>query len=151
MFFTLRFPRRRVLLLAAALGAVCALVFALRPSGVGDESAVILADEDARLAYLSSLGWEVVPDSLQQLTVALPQPLDETYLRYNELQLQQGFDLRPYAGQTLLRCAYAVANHPRCEGSVQLDLYLTQEGQLVAGDVICTGEKGYLAGLAYPK
>ena len=61
----------------------------------------------------------------------------------------QGFDLEPCCGKTVERCTYTVKNHP--SGKVcQADLYICG-GEIVAGDILCTGEGGFIAPLAFPK
>ena len=80
---------------------------------------------------------------------ALPKELEEPYLSYNVLQRAQGFDLEPCCGKTVERCTYTVKNHP--SGKVcQADLYICG-GEIVAGDILCTGEGGFIAPLAFPK
>ena len=79
----------------------------------------------------------------------LPKELEEPYLSYNVLQRAQGFDLEPCCGKTVERCSYTVKNHP--SGKVcQADLYICG-GEIVAGDILCTGEGGFIAPLAFPK
>ena len=74
---------------------------------------------------------------------------EEPYLSYNVLQRAQGFDLEPCCGKTVERCTYTVKNHP--SGKVcQADLYICG-GEIVAGDILCTGEGGFIAPLAFPK
>ena len=146
---TAKLPKRRILLLLPLLLALLLLPLLLHGAPSDDAPTLRAADNDARLAYLASLGWEVQPQPLETLAVVLPAQLAEPYLSYNTLQLAQGFDLTPYCGRTLERYTYAVTNHPTA-ASCQADLYVCDD-TIVAGDVICTGENGFLAGLAYPK
>lgn len=75
--------------------------------------------------------------------------LEEPYQSYNVLQRAQGFDLEPCCGKTVERCTYTVKNHP--SGKVcQADLYICG-GEIVAGDILCTGEGGFIAPLAFPE
>ena len=107
------------------------------------------ASDEQRVAYLVSLGWEVDAEPVETLSLTLPDPLEEPYLSYNVLQLSQGYDLQAYCGKTLERCTYTVTNHP--SGRIcQADLYLFR-GEIVAGDILCTGEGGFVAPLAFPQ
>lgn len=107
------------------------------------------ASDEQRVAYLVSLGWEVDAEPVETLSLTLPDPLEEPYLSYNVLQLSQGYDLQAYCGKTLERCTYTVTNHP--SGRIcQADLYLFR-GEIVAGDILCTGEGGFIAPLAFPQ
>lgn len=144
---TLKCSRRKALrlLLLLLLALACLLAVRLCAAEDGGE----LETNEARAAYLASLGWEVTPEPLETLSLTLPDPLEEPYLSYNVLQQSQGFDLLPYCGKTLERCTYIVTNHPS-GGDCRADLYFCG-GELVAGNLLCTGENGFLAPLAFPK
>ena len=95
------------------------------------------------------VGWQVEPEPVETLSLTLPKELEEPYQSYNVLQRAQGFDLEPCCGKTVERCTYTVKNHP--SGKVcQADLYICG-GEIVAGDILCTGEGGFIAPLAFPK
>lgn len=137
-------PRRRI---GALLGlALTALLCFILLRGCGGSPA---ADNDRCADYLASLGWEIDRDPIETLSLTLPKPLHEPYESYNELQLRQGCDLRPYEGKKLERRTYTVTNHPSGK-PCQADLYL-YNGEIVAGDILCLGESGFIAPLAYPK
>ena len=108
-----------------------------------------LKDNDARLAYLAELGWEVDAEPIETMELQLPEELSGSYAAYNELQLAQGFDLRSCLGKTVTRYTYQVRNYPERPEDVQLNLYLL-EGCPVAGDIIAGGEGGFQATLRYP-
>lgn len=144
---TLKCSRRRVLriLLPVLFALLCLLALFLSRAERGGS-----AETDAQgAAYLVSLGWEVEAEPLESLSLTLADPLTEPYLSYNVLQQSQGLDLRPYCGKTLERRTYAVRNHPS-GGDCRADLYFCG-GELVAGNILCTGENGFLAPLAFPK
>ena len=44
---------------------------------------------------------------------------------------------------------YVVTNYPDASLPCQADLYICG-GVLAAGDIVCTGENGFMAGLAFP-
>ncbi len=144
---TLKCPRRRLLrvLLPVLFALLCLLVLLFSRAERGGS-----AETGAQgAAYLASLGWEVEPEPLETISLTLPDPLTEPYLSYNVLQQSQGFDLLPYCGKTLERCTYAVTNHPS-GGDCRADLYFCG-GEVIAGDLLRTGENGFLAPLAFPK
>lgn len=144
---TLKCSRRRLLrvLLPVLFALLCllALFFSRAERTAPAETAAQGA------AFLVSLGWEVEPEPLETLSLTLPDPLEEPYLSYNVLQQSQGFDLLPYCGKTLERCTYIVTNHPS-GGECRADLYFCGS-ELVAGNILCTGENGFLAPLGFPK
>ena len=154
VIMTAKVPKRRLLLIVLLLIAA-AVVLALCLRGAGGETEKPAktgtqgATNEARIAFLESYGWQVEPEPVETLSLTLPKELEEPYLSYNVLQRAQGFDLEPGCGKTVERCTYTVKNHP--SGKVcQADLYICG-GEIVAGDILCTGEGGFIAPLAFPK
>ncbi len=147
---TAKVPKRRPLLLGA-LAILALLLAALCASRgrAGADGERVETDEE-RIAYLAALGWEVAPEPIETLSLTLPETLEEPYRSYNELQLRQGFDLTPYLGNTLERSSYTVTNHPAHPDACQADLYVYR-GEVVAGDIICTGANGFIATLEFPE
>lgn len=109
-----------------------------------------LADNEARVSYLQSMGWEVDPEPVETLQFLLPEKLEEPYLTYNELQDSQGFDLSECCGKQVARYTYTVTNYPGRPEGVQANLYVC-EGQPVAGDILCAGADGFQDTLVYPE
>ena len=147
---TAKFSRRRAFALAAVACLALALIALPRACRKSAEAPAIPAEtNEQRLAYLTSLGWAVNDQPIETLSITLGETLEEPYLSYNTLQLEQGFDLTRQCGKTLSRYTYVVTNYPGRPQSCQLDLYVC-EGVVAAGDVVCTGENGFMAGLAFP-
>lgn len=147
---TTKFSKRRAFAAVAVLALVLALIVLPRSCRKAAETPAVPAEtNEQRLAYLTSLGWEVSEQPIETLTVTLGQSLGEPYASYNELQLAQGFDLTRCCGKTLSRYTYVVTNYPDASLPCQLDLYVC-EGVVAAGDIVCTGENGFMAGLDFP-
>lgn len=147
---TAKFSRRRAFALAAVACLALALIVLPRACRKSAEAPAIPAEtNEQRLAYLTSLGWEVGEQPIETLTVTLGETLEEPYLSYNEIQRAQGFDLARCCGKTLSRYTYVVTNYPDASLPCQLDLYVC-EGVVAAGDIVCTGENGFMAGLDFP-
>ena len=134
-----------VLLIAAVL-----LVRHFQDAPSPGEETVTASTDQARIAYLEGLGWEVGTTPLETLTFSLPQPLNTAYEEYNQLQLEQGFDLTNYAGMQVTRYSYAVKNYPGYPDQVQADLYVCGDN-IVAGDILYYGDKGFVSTLQFPK
>ena len=152
LIFTTRLSKKKAALAVIALGAVLAVIIILvsfLQGGSGRELPQ-LTDNAKRVTYLQSLGWEVNAEPVETLQFLLPDPLEEPYLTYNELQKEQGFDLTAYCGQQIARYTYAVTNYPGRTDDVQLNLYLCG-GVLVAGDVCCLGADGFQGTLEFPE
>ena len=148
---TAKVPRRRNVLLAAlvVLAVLVSLLWLRSRSSAESAEPAVRTNED-RVAYLERLGWQVDPEPLEVVRLTLPETLEEPYRSYNGLQAKQGFDLTPYLGKTLERSTYAVTNHPSQPRACQADLYVC-DGAVVAGDVVCTGENGFIATLEFPE
>ena len=138
---TAKCSKRRVVKILLIFALLLSLFLALRVIAAGTN--------EERIAYLASLGWEVNDQPIETLSVTLGETLEEPYLSYNDLQRSQGFDLTRYCGQTLSRYTYVVTNYPDASLPCQADLYVC-DGALAAGDIVCTGENGFMAGLAFP-
>lgn len=114
------------------------------------ESPSLLQSNTDRIAYLAALGWQVGEEPVETLRLQLPEKFsDGEYAAYQELQLSQGFDLTPFAGEQVVRYTYAAENYPGRSDAVQLNLYCC-EGSVIAGDVIALGENGFQGPLTFP-
>lgn len=149
--YTARFRKKPfialVLALVIALGGL--LIWQNQSPGQEPIPVLCLDTNEARLSFLSDMGWQVTEEPLETLQFLLPNPLTLAYLTYNELQLAQGYDLTPYAGAAVTRYTYLVENYPDRTGGVQLNLYLYEDTP-IAGDVICPGADGFQASLVFP-
>lgn len=152
LIWTARFSRKKAVLAVIAMGVVMAALIILvghLPSKE-DEAPPQLTDNNQRVAYLQSLGWEVEAEPLETLQFLLPNALAEPYLSYNELQKAQGFDLSACCGKQVSRFTYAVTNYPGRPEGVQLNLYICGDTP-VAGDIFCAGANGFQETLVYPE
>ena len=142
LIWTARISKRKALI--AALIFVCITSCLLLCFHLSAPAAELpkLENNDQRIAYLQSLGWEVAPEPVETLQFLLPETLEEPYLSYNELQRTQGFDLSGYCGKQVTRYTYAVLNHPNRIEGVQANLYICDEAP-VAGDICSPGENGF--------
>lgn len=138
-----------IIMFGAILIAVILLTAHLKRQNSPSEQSITAATDEERISYLSALGWEADPSPIETLTFTLPDPLNASYLEYNELQLEQGFDLTAYAGKNVKRYSYAVHNYPGRPQDVQADLYLCED-IIIAGDILCCGDDGFVATLVFP-
>lgn len=151
LIWTARFSRKKAALAVIVLGLVLALVIVLAgrlPSDSTPEP-LLLRDDAQRVAYLESLGWQVDPEPLETLQFLMPETLEEPYLTYNQLQLEQGFDLTGCCGKQITRYTYSITNYPGQTSAVQANLYLCEDA-LAGGDIFCPGAGGFQAPLAFP-
>ena len=156
--FTWRFTKLKAVIFVLLLAVViCALVLiagsGAEPAEQSDQAVsaapAALDGNDARVAYLEALGWQVEPEPLEEQTIVIPRQFDGVYSQYHELQLKQGFDLSPYAGLEARRYTYTVLNYPGCAENVVADLIIYRSA-VIAGDIHCTALDGFMEGLEYP-
>ena len=149
---TARFSKRKALTALLVLAVAAVMLILLFGGRRAKETAPDLprtATNEERVAYLRSFGWEVEPEPIETLQFLLPAELEEPYLSYNELQLDQGFDLRECCGKQVSRYTYAVTNYPEQVEGVQANLYICEDSP-AAGDVCSSGAGGFQEALCPP-
>ena len=151
LIFSAKLTKRHLFLGGGAvLLAAVVLLAVLLPRGEEAPPEAIPGGTDReRVSYLASLGWQASPTPSETLEFTLPDPLGETYERYNQLQLSQGFDLTAFAGRQVKRFTYPVSNHPKSSTAVQADLYVC-DGVIIGGDILCAGPDSFVATLEFP-
>lgn len=110
------------------------------------------ATDNQRIAFLAQFGWTVNSEPAEVKEIVIPDPFDETYLRYNELQKQQGLDLEPYCGQRVKAWTYAVTNYPGADQTNEVihATMLICDGMVIGGDVRSTALDGFMHTFAMP-
>ena len=111
-----------------AVITVAAVSAAVWPSEAVTVSSVRVTSSEQRLAYLRSLGHEIVADSEEVQEVRIPDEPDEVLQQYDALQGSTGRSLCAYSGKRVRLYSYEVAN-----GGVA-HLYVYRD-RIVAGDI----------------
>ena len=109
-----------------------------------------VSNNDARVAFLKSFGWDVTTTPIESSQVRIPSEASEVFDRYNALQKSQGYDLSTYAGKTVMRYVYKVNNYPNATEPVYATL-LVYKNQIIGGDVTDTSVKGVVRGFQMPQ
>jgi hypothetical protein len=151
--YTAKFNRKKaviaVLLLAAVLCAIIIIAgrFGLGRAGGADASlSAVVRNNRQRVGYLESLGWRVDEDALDEQKVKIPISFSDVYLKYNALQIAQGFDLTRYGGLEATRYTYKVKNHPSSENDIVADIIVYKD-KIIAGDIQSCAPDGFMNGL----
>lgn len=147
MVMTTKVDIKKVLIaLAAIAGVIIALVALL---GGNNDSAPTAANaitgNDARVKFLTDLGWEVNASPVESSQVRIPETQTAVYQRYNELQKSQGYDLTQYAGKTVMRYVYKITNFADATEPVYATL-LVYKNQIIGGDITNTAANGTVQG-----
>ena len=104
LVMTAKVDKKKIIIVAAAVLAVIAILALL--FGGNDSTPTVstgVANNDARVAFLKSFGWEVTTSPVESGQVRVPENGNDVFNRYNELQKSQGYDLTAYAGKTVMR------------------------------------------------
>ncbi len=155
VIMTAKVPKRRLLLIVLLLIAA-AVVLALCLHGAGGEaekpakSDAQGATNEARVAFLEGFGWQVESEPVKTQQVTVPTEPGEVFLRYNELQVSQGYDLLQYSGKELTRYVYRITNYPD-ENGIYYATLLVKDGQIVGADVASNAKTGVMHGLNMPE
>lgn len=130
--------------LAAAVAVILAIVL-LFGGGDAPASAASVSDNNARVEFLKSFGWDVSTSPTESGQVRIPQEQTDIFSRYNALQKSQGYDLSKYAGKNVMRYVYKVNNFPGATEPVYATV-LVYKNQIIGGDITDTSVKGAVQG-----
>ena len=156
--FTTIFNRKKAVFAVVVLAVILIAVVLIagnadRANSNSEETAALSAvvkNNDQRVKYLNSLGWEVDKKALEEQKVVIPRDFTDVYKKYNEIQISQGFDLSKFGGSEATRYTYKVLNYPDCDSNVVADIIIYRN-EVIAGDVQSNALDGFMVGLKYPK
>ena len=152
MVMTAKVDFKKVLII---LGVVALLIIGvILLFGGGDDaaatSAAAVSNNDARVKFLTDIGWDVTTSPAETSQVRIPENNSEVYDRYNQLQKSQGYDLTSYAGKNVMRYVYKINNYPGATEPVYATL-LVYKNQVIGGDVTDTAANGQVRGFKMPQ
>lgn len=141
-------PKTKTFLIVLAAFVILAVLLSMgsRTGGVKLLSAEAVATCEDRANFLLECGWEVDPSSEEEQTIHIPERFTAVYESYNDLQLQQGYDLTDYAGQDCILYSYTVLNYPDPSQTVLANLYV-YKNRVIGGDIHSTNLNGFMIGL----
>ena len=157
VIMTAKVSKRKIaLVLALLIIAAAVLLTCLKKAGTSEappdtaEEITEVNTNEARVAFLEQFGWQVQPEPVQTQQVRVPEDPSEVFLRYNDLQISQGYDLLGYSGKTLTRYVYQITNYPGNDGVYFATLLVYNDG-VVGGDVASSRQNGVMHGFAMPQ
>ena len=149
MVMTAKVNFRKILVaLVAIAGITVALILLLgggKDAPAAETAAGAVSNNDARVEFLESFGWDVNASPSHSSQVLIPQESTQVFDRYNDLQKSQGYDLDPFAGKTVMRYVYKVNNYPGATEPVFATL-LVYQNQVIGGDITDTAAGGRVQG-----
>ena len=151
MVMTAKVDIKKILIVLAAVAAVIlAIVLLFGGNGDAPANTTAISNNDARVKFLESFGWQLNASPTESSQVRIPQEQTEVYSRYNALQKSQGYDLSKFAGKTVMRYVYQVNNFPGATEPVYATL-LVYKNQVIGGDITDTAPKGVIQGFKMPE
>ena len=152
LIMTTKVDKRKLLITAAAVFAAIGALLFLTGGDDAEPTASVAASptadtNDARVKFLTDLGWEVTASPAEATEVKIPRGSDEVFDRYNELQKSQGYDLTKYAGKKIMRYVYRINNYPGAQEPVYATL-LVYKDRIIGGDITDTTPGGKVQGFA---
>lgn len=151
LVMTAKVDKKKIaIIVAIVLVAVIGLILLVKGGSSTPTASMGVANNDARVAFLKSFGWEVTTSPAESGQVRIPASGNEVFDRYNELQKSQGYDLSAYAGKTVMRYVYQINNFPGGTAPVYATL-LIYKNQVIGGDVTDTSAKGGIRSFKMPQ
>lgn len=152
------FIKKVCIFAAVAIFAVIGGVISVsntKTATVGNFSDVALKAEshEDRKAFFASFGWEISDEPLEVKETVIPAEFDESYMKYNELQKKQNFNLEKYKNTRVKSWSYEILNYPGYENSdgIIRGNLLTCDGVVIGGDVCSIELGGFMHGFCKPE
>lgn len=133
--------RFAVWIIVAAAALLACIVLACSAPADGDVTTTA-----GRVEYLARLGWEADADSEEVEAVILPRDFSGVMGEYNDLQLEQGFDMSAYAGMDCYRYSYLLLNYPNGDTRVYAQLFVCGT-RVIGGDIHSAALDGFMHSL----
>ena len=141
LVMTAKVAKTKIFIILAVIAAAIIGLILLLGGGNDTVATATVSNNDDRVQFLSSYGWEVTTSPVESCQVRIPADSSQVFDRYNSLQKSMGFDLTDYAGTTVMRYVYEVNNYPGATEPVYATL-LISKNQVIGGDVTDTAAKG---------
>ena len=151
LVMTAKVDKKKIaIILAIVAVAVVGLMMLLGGNDSSPTAATGVANNDARVAFLKSFGWEVTTSPVESGQVRIPEQTNDVFDRYNTLQKSMGYDLTGYAGKAVMRYVYKINNYPGATEPVYATL-LIYKNQVIGGDITDTSAKGKIHSFKMPE
>lgn len=95
-----------------------------------------------RIEYIESFGWDPGLTHCELQEIRIPVEFDDTYEVYNQLQREQGFDLRRYRAHSVKKYTYEISRTD--DDPVPLYANLLVENGVIIGADVTSAEAGSL-------
>lgn len=146
MVVSLKANKKRIIAFLLLVVVVVGACFFLRGGPAEEQKEIKGGTNEERIAYLQTFGWQVGAEPAETREVMIPKQFNDVYTAYNVMQKAQGFDLKPYAGESCTQYKYKIENYG---GEQEVYATLLVCGELIiGGDVACAEVDGFMHGFA---
>ena len=149
--FTAKLNKRKLMLSFIAIVVLIVAILIITGRNNSTETSAFaktVKNNEQRIEYLRSFGWEVDSTPIEEQNITIPRKFTGVYSKYNEIQKTQGFDLSEYGGMEAVRYTYKILNYPQ-EENVVADIIVFRN-QVIAADVQSASLDGFMHGLQMP-
>lgn len=104
-------------------------------------------------SFINELGLTVSSSEPVIKNAVIPSEFSEVYSRYNSLQLEAGYDLSRYKGESAVIYTYNIIDYPDGNGGFLKDIkanIIICSGKIIGGDIGSTALDGFMTGLIPP-
>ena len=105
---------------------------------------------EERVSFIEQFGYNVVKEPCEIVDVVIPEEFDSVYSNYNDMQREQGLNLKKYKGKTVTRYTYSLNGYPGYKDGEVIANLLIYKSNIIGGDICATGEKSFLHGFEMP-
>lgn len=106
---------------------------------------------EERVTFIEQFGYNINKEPCEIVDVVIPEEFDSVYTEYNDIQREQGLNLKKYKGKTVTRYTYNVNDYPGYEGGDVIVNLLIYKSKIIGGDVCAIGENGFIHGFERSK
>ena len=117
--------------LSVLLSLVIVLLFSIEIVNAKSNIGIPILTNEDRINCINVLGYEVLPEVVDEKQIVIPNDFSDVYLRYNELQQMSGFNLKNYSGMEATIYKYKIKDSSQ-EKYVNI---IICDGVLIGGDV----------------
>ena len=135
----------KIALIALGAALILFILISVIVHGTGGNSPKNGQNTADRLQFLSSYGYTCDGMTESEKKITLPSEFDDTYEIYNAIQIEQGYDLKQYAGREVTAYTYVVADYEE-EDEVNAHL-LVLDGRIIGGDISSASLDGFMHGI----
>ncbi len=142
-----RYPRNKVTDILISLMCLFIIILILQNGKTYVRTGQNIS-ESTVVSFISQNGWLADTQSVDIKEKLIPAEFDDTYLDYNQLQKQQGFNLEDYRGTVVLQYSFPLLNYPGFEYEEGIFInILTYNDIIIAADICSTSINGFITGV----